>query len=129
MSFINVAIEEAVEKQALPEGSYDLVVTDVEPYHNDNSGKDSVRCSIGFVEHPEAKNIMHFIALPHESDDADKVNNKLLSLKKFLERFNVPFEGNGFNVEDIAGATARMFVAVEVDEEYGPQNNITYKKI
>lgn len=129
MSFITVAIGEAVEKEAMPEGPYNLVVTEAVPYKNDNSGKDSIKCSIGFADHPEAKNIMHFIALPHESDDAEKMNNKLLSLKKFLEKFNVPFEESGFNVEDINGATAYVFVDVENDPEYGNQNGITYKKV
>lgn len=129
MSFITVAIGEAKEKEAAPEGPYNLVITEAKPYHNDNSGKDSIECSIGFEEFPDYNNIKHFIALPHESDDAEKMNNKLLSLKKFLERFSIPFEDTGFALEDFGGATSRLFVEVEVSEEYGPQNNITYKKV
>ena len=128
MAFIEVAISEAVAKEAMPEGSYNLVITDAQPYHNDNSGKDSIQCSIGFEDHVEASNITHFIALPHESDDAEKRNNKLLGLRKFLEKFSVAFEETGFNVEDLNGARAFMFVKQEVDDEYGPQNEITYKK-
>jgi len=128
MAFIEVAIGEAVQKEAMPEGSYNLVVTEAKPYHNDNSGKDSIECSIGFEDHIEAANIKHFIALPHESDEAEKRNNKLLGLKKFLEKFGVPFEDTGLNIEDINGARARIFVEQETDEEYGPQNKITYKK-
>ena len=67
MAFIEVAISEAVAKEAMPEGSYNLVITDAQPYHNDNSGKDSIQCSIGFEDHVDASNITHFIALP---DDA-----------------------------------------------------------
>ena len=129
MSFIEVAIAEAREPTVQPEGAYDLVIEKADLYKKDGSDKTSVRCIIGFDEVPEAANIFHYQSLPGPSDDAEKVNNKLLMLKRFLTAFSIPFEGNGFAVEDCVGARGRFFVTQEPDLNNIPRNVLTFKKV
>ena len=127
MGFIEAAIAEAKEREAVPEGPYDVVIASAEMHRSDTSGKDSVRCILNIPEQPDAAGIFHYIALPHSDDDDEKRNMKLVMMKKFLELLHVPFEGNGFDTDDLIGAAGRVFLNVENDNNDIPRNNVTFK--
>ena len=129
MSFIEVAIADAKAPEVQPEGVYDLVIEKADMYKKDGSTKTSVRCIIGFDGVPGAASIFHYQSLPGPDDDSEKVNNKLLMLKRFLEAFYIPFEGNGFAVEDCVGARGRFFITQEPDQNNIPRNVLTFKKV
>jgi len=129
MSFIEITgMDEVQEPQLAPEGQYDLRITYAQDYVNDK-GTPLVRCSIAFDGHPEYANMNYWIVLPQEDLDQDANTKRILAVKRFLVLFNVPFE-NGFNVEDLLGATGTAFVAQsEADEDGNIYNELRVPKI
>lgn len=127
--FINMALSDAKEPTVAPEGEYELLIEKAEHYQSKHSGNYSVRCIIGFTEHPEFQNIFHYVSLPGSEDAADKVSIKLLMAKRFLTTFGIAHEEDGFNVEDFVGATGTMFVKAEVDNEDRESNSISLPKL
>ena len=103
MSFINVPLGDAKEKEVLAEGEYTVRAESAE-LDTEN------QCIV--VRHsvegePDAKAVFHRIWLPRESDDEEKVNNKLLFAKAYLELMGVGYDSNGFDEQDIVGQSAR----------------------
>lgn len=118
MSFINVSLGQAQEKEVLPEDKYDLIIESAE-FNNEKKPCVVVRCSVD--GHPEAQPVWHRIFLPDDGDDAQKVNNKLLMAKAFCEAFSIPYEDSGFNTEDFIGADGNVYL--EQDEYEGRVSN------
>lgn len=114
MPFIQMPIADAVEQDLVPEGEYDLQITDVEEKDSKN-GVPMLQCTIQVMNPPatvkEPAPIWHYITLPDSDDDAKKAAFKLRMLRRFLEVFSIPFEDNGFNSEDLNGAQGRCLVA------------------
>lgn len=129
MGFIEAAIQDAKEKEAVEEGVYEVVISAADMHKSEASGKDSVRCILEIPSNPDASGIFHYIALPHADDDSEKRNNKLVMMKKFLELMGVPFEGNGFDTDDLMGATANVYLGVELDNNDIPRNKVTFKSV
>ena len=121
MSFIDMALGEAVERHVVPEGEYDLVIEDAKWIEAKEAGKApriSVRLSVDGED--GAKSVFHNISLPGPSDDEEKINTKLLFTKAFLDLFKIPYEGGGFELEDFYGARASAHLA---QREYEGQVN------
>lgn len=128
MSFIEVPIADGVEKSAVPEGAYQVVIAKVDPYRSD-AGNDSIRCILEIEGQPEAAAVFHYLSLPNDTDESDKRNTKLVMMKQFLEIMGVPFEGNGFNTEDLLGASAKVYLNNQLDNNDVPRNGVTFKKV
>ena len=104
MSFIEITgMDEAQEPELAPEGQYDLRITHAEDYINDK-GTPLVRCSIAFDGKPEYQNMNYWVILP-KGEDQEQDQKRIINVKRFLTMFGVPFE-NGFEIEDLFGATA-----------------------
>ncbi len=117
MSFIEMPLEDAVEKEVMPEGEYDLRIEDAKLA---DSGE-GINVRLIIDGEPNAKSVFHYISLVKPGDDPDKRNNKLLFAKAFCKAFSIPTESGGFNLEDFYGATGRVFL---VQDEYeGALNN------
>jgi hypothetical protein len=102
MSFIDKALDDAVEKEVVPDGEYDLIIENAEVVRKNNKERISVRLKVD--GEPNAKTVFHNISLIDVEDDEEKANNKLLFGKAFIEAFNIPIErGIPFNeaVKDI----------------------------
>lgn len=131
MSFIKQAIADAKESEVAPEGTYDLRVHSAEEHVKQGADKaTSVKCVILFeTGDGNYMPINHYIPLvtgDEEDDDKSsaeqKVNNKLVMQKRFLELFNVSYQDDGFDPDDIAGATAE---GVGVIQDIQEKNNLT----
>lgn len=131
MGFINMDLGGAVEPKPVPGGTkYDLVITEQEPHHNDKSGKDSIKVTIGIVGHEDAPNIRQFLSLPHQTDTDTTRNFKLLMIKRFLSAFNIPYEDNGFNPEDLPGAKGFIELGLSTtDDGKYTQNELVLPKL
>lgn len=138
MTFIPVNFDEAVEPQAASGGRYQLQITACQVAKTGPNSKrpDSpqFRVTIGFPENPEFQNFSHFISLPHEDDEPGSVNFKVLLLKRFCALFNIPLEGNGIDVEQLAmemvGATANAEVGISEPNDNGDVfNNLKVPKL
>lgn len=121
MSFIDLPIadlDEIQEDKPVPEGEYSLVISDVkEKAAEDGSLKGlMVLCEIQGME--GASKVFHNISLPLPGDDADKINNKLKFIKRFVQLFKINVKGNQLNPQDFLGKTAKCMLT---QEEYNQQ--------
>lgn len=103
---IPLNLTEVQESRPVPNGRYDLVIASAEEGKSKDGTKDQIRVSLGIQGHETAPNVTHFISLPGAGDEPQKANFKLLMLKRFLHTFRVPFDADGFNVDDLPGASA-----------------------
>lgn len=107
MSFLEIDVSGVSEPKVVPEGSYDLIITD-NPEPKEKNGKFNLLCILSIEGHPEAANVMHNIALPHESDEDNTRNFKLLMLKRFCHHFGIDTDGGRINTESFSGARGSM---------------------
>ncbi len=119
MSFVELPLEGTMEEKSVPESVYDLRLETVKETTNEETGRLSFMCVLR-IENPPEDNpnpaaIFHYLWMPMEGDEQSTVQMSLLGLKRFLTLFNVPFEGNGFNPEDLPGSAAECLLA---EEEY-----------
>lgn len=132
MSFIQMTgIDQASEPQPMPEAEYRMMV--LGPGVLDEIGQNKTPAlvfKLGFIEHPEAQNVRLTIWMPKPDDDAQKRNFKTLMLRRFLEAFQIPYDANGFNPEDAAGAEATVLVKLgEPNEQNMQYNEIVLPKL
>ena len=125
MSFIQMdsSFSNVKEKQPVPKGTYDLLIENAVEHTSKESGKPSIKCTIAIEGHPEASKVTHYVPLPNDEDDAAKTANKMIMIKRFLVAFGIPFEDNGFNVEDFFGARGQAELQLTSPDE-DPNGNI-----
>ena len=118
--FIEQAIADAKEAVAVPEGEYDLRILSAETAlskaaaDRGQTSDNMIHCTIAIEsdEFPNAAPLHHYIMLV--TDPEDKWNNlHLVGQKRFLTVFGIPYEGNGFDIDDFANASGRCLVAVD----------------
>lgn len=123
--FIPISFDDVVEASVVANGMYDLRITECQltktGEKSKNPGSPMYRVSIGFEDLSlNAQNISHFIMIPCGGE-----YHKLqaLNLKRFLEAFNVPYDRNGLNLEQVAmemqGCTARLEVQLTEPDANG----------
>ena len=125
MSFITVNLDDMVEAKPVPEGKYNLQITQCKVAktgpNSKRPGSPQFAVSIGFTDEPAAPNISHYISLPHEEDETSAFQFKALLLKRFLVQFGIPYDSKGIDVDGLAmqmvGATASATVAQTSPDE------------
>ena len=114
MSLITLeGIEKIQEKLTAPEGSYDLLILgagDVE--ESKNTGRPMIKARIGFAGDATLQAFTHYLTFPMDGDDADKAENMLRGVKRFLTAFNVDIDG-GFESDDLINAEAKGIKVVQ----------------
>ena len=109
MSFLQVeGLGDDYEDEAVPEGSYNLRIVDTREGRNkaDTCDQLTVLISVDDDEFPNSKTIFHYLTFPGEADDDNVRRNKMRNVTRFLKLFDVPYEKNGINSEDMVGNTA-----------------------
>ena len=117
MTFIGMPLEDAQEKEPVPEGEYDCIIKSAEIVDSKAiRGQENIRVMIEVTDSdfPNTPMIFHYLAGLHPDDDDVKRNNKLLQTKAFLNLFNIPYSG-GFALEDMQNQEAKCHL---VQEEY-----------
>ena len=118
MSFLQVeGLGDDYEDEAVPEGSYNLRIVDTREGRNkaDTCDQLTVLISVDDDEFPNSKTIFHYLTFPGEADDDNVKRNKMRNVTRFLKLFDVPYEKDGINSEDMVGNTADC---VLTQEEY-----------
>ena len=115
MAFVETGInfDDIKEKQSLPKAEYDLLIESAEVKGGDGTGKLHVAVRLSAHGHPDAKAIFHNMYLPMAEDDGDKKENKMRFLKRFLERFKIPYVGAKFDTDTFVGRTAKCTLTQE----------------
>jgi len=116
---IPLNLNDIQESKPVPNGRYDLVIASADEGKNKEGTKDQIKVSLGIQGQDKAPNVTHFISLPSTGDDPQKSNFKMLLLKRFLFAFKIPFDSDGFNVDDFAGATASCDLTLSEPDDSG----------
>lgn len=119
---IPINLNEVQESKPVSAGRYDLTIASAEEWKS-QKGAPQIKVSIGINGHDEAPNVTHFISLPAEGDDPQKAQFKALFLKRFLSLFKIPFNGNGFSLDDFPGATATAELTLSEPDDSGSVYN------
>jgi hypothetical protein len=138
MSFIQMGEEfkNAHESPIAPEGEYDL-----------RCGEPTVDMEKGWVMVPlqfvneDYQPFVHFINLVNAERDAQRdqekghepgttSRGKSLFNKRFFHLFSIPYSEDGFDTDDIMGATARAGISQEERRDgKGPQNTLRVPRL
>lgn len=124
MPFISASLKDAHEDKPVPEGNYDLTIK-TRTLKKSRSGKDMILCIIGVDEHPDAAPIYHNIML---EGDPEWQHLRLRDLRRFLEVFNIPYDDNGFNDDDLEGAQGNCLVKLGTDDKENEVNQLALPK-
>lgn len=126
MGFIPVDVTGTSEPKAVPNGRYDLSISSAEEALSKEKKKPMVVVYINIEGHPEAPNIRHNVSLPTPEDEPKAKEFKMLLLKRFLTLFKIPYDANGFNVDDFVGARADHveLKLTDVDEKGNQYNEM-----
>src|SRR6185437_1130137 len=124
MPFINAAMNEAVEAEVVPEGEYHIRNHEAEmATSKKGSQMIKVLSVIESPDYPNAAPIMTYLALPGDDDEPKSAAFKLLQLRRFCECFEIPFEENGFDTDDIAGSEGDCLVKQETFQPLLPDGS------
>jgi hypothetical protein len=119
MPFINMPLGDAEPREVLDEGRYLVRCEDAEYVGSKtHPGQTNIRVRCSFPEHPNAKSVFHHIAGIGPEDDKEKINNKLLMARAFLDTFGVEYDDSGFELDAIPGCETEVNVK---QEEYEGQ--------
>jgi hypothetical protein len=126
MPFIKVALQDAKEPEAVPEGPYDLRIVKHEDGESKKSGNPmtTVFIKIEDAAHPTAALVRHWLVPPTHDTPADQRQMRLLDIRRFLTAFGVSMQGDGFDSDDLDGATAsQIMLTQETNDETGDVYN------
>jgi hypothetical protein len=127
-SFLNFAVEEAVEAELLAEGEYlmEIVSARVGTSKKEGSGQYlAVTMRPLGTGYTNPNLVNHILMLPDSKQEPSTNNNRLLGLKRFYEAFSVPRDNDGkVALEDLKSLQGKAIVVVQNNGEYGDQNSV-----
>jgi|TARA_Y100000310_G_scaffold345664_1_gene467914 hypothetical protein len=131
MPFIEVpGMGDDYEDEVVPEANYDLRITQATDGRNKADTSDQIQAIIAIensdVENPGA--IFHYLTFPNEDDDDNQRRGKMRNITRFLKVFDIPFEKNGVNSDDMAGSTGNCLVVLG-EYEGTPKNELRLPKV
>jgi hypothetical protein len=123
MGFVEVGgLGDDYEDKIVAEGEYELRINDAK----EQTSKDGALQYMCIIDIEAATSgdeipqntapIFHYLTMPKEDDSSDSRRTKMRFLTRFLKAFSIPFEADGFNVEDFSGTTATLLVE---QDKYG----------
>jgi hypothetical protein len=115
MSFIDLPmnIDEVKEDQPVPEGEYNLVISDVKEKNNEDGSLKSLLVICEIQGQEGAANVLHNISMPQPADDPEKISFKMKFIKRFVQLFKVKTDGGKLNLSAFPGCTAKCFLTQE----------------
>lgn len=125
MAFVNAQLDNSVkEPEAVPEGEYDLrIVKATRKESKKGNMMTEIFIRIEDDAYPNAALVRHYlIDVDKESPPAQQSMRKL-DTKRFLAAFGIRHEDNGYDDEDLAGATAHCMLVQEEDDRNGELQN------
>lgn len=120
MSFIDLPIndiDDIQEDQPVPEGEYQLVISDCKERTNESGELKGLLIICEIEGQTGAANVLHNMALPLPGDDPEKLNNKLKFIKRFVSLFNIPVRGGQLNPQDFLGKRAKAYLVQDTYQD------------
>jgi hypothetical protein len=130
LAFIKADLKDVKEAAAVPEGEYALRILKVEEGES-KKGNQMLTLTIK-IEDSGIKNpapMRHWIVLPDSSTPDDQVQMRNLELKRLLAAFGIKEDGEGFDTDDLTGATGRGFVAQEEGDDGSVYNRLRLPRL
>lgn len=128
MPFIEVeGLNESYEDQVVPEGEYELRVTAAQAKRNKADTRDMILavCAIEGSDVANPRSVFYNMNFPNKDDSADGRRLMMQAVTRFLKHFDIAFEANGINPEDMVGATASCLLKQEeIEGTDGEMRNI-----
>ena len=122
MPFIPINLNEVKEARPVPQGVYDLVITECEEAKSKNGFPQFV-ASIAIEGHDDAPNLRHYASIPSPDDEPGKMQGKMLFLQRFLAMFGIKVGAEGFDTAAVAqqlvGQRARGEVSLSEPDDSG----------
>ena len=114
MSFIDLGtdLDNVKEPETVPEGMYDLIVEGVTE-KEENGELKGISIRHGIEGHPDAATVFHYLSMPMDGDDEDKVNFKLRFIKNYFAAFGIPCKKGKFDVADFAGCAGKVKLVLD----------------
>lgn len=122
MAFIRVALSDAKEVSAVPEGEYDLRIVKTEDKKSKGEGGKAVRdmtvvtLRVEDPNYPNAQLLNHYITYPLASDPPETKALMLRNIARFIDCFGVPHDDNGFDSADLSGLTGHAYLGQRIPE-------------
>ncbi len=132
MAFIKSRLGDAVEPTTPPEGNYDLRIVTKEAGRNKAGTRDQVRCYIVIEGDDDYMGINHWLTIPSEEDwqeEPDKAKRMELANRRFLTMFGVQYTAEGFDDDDLPGATAHGLVKLDAGDDGTPYPRVVPPRI
>lgn len=130
MAFIRADLKDVKEAEAVPEGEYALRILKVDETES-KKGNPMLALMIKIEDAP-IKNpapLRHWIILPDANTPDDQVQMRSLELKRLLAAFGIRYDGEGFDTEDLVGATGKAFLTQEQGDDGGVYNRLRLPRI
>lgn len=132
MSFIRVRLDDSVkEPEVGPEGLYDLRIVKAEDGES-KRGNPMTTVTIR-IEGPgdcSQYNIFnHWIIYPTDDTPDGQVRMRTLEIKRFLSCFGIPFGPEGFDSEELVGATGRSLITQEEGDDGIVRNRLRLPRL
>lgn len=117
MPFIEQALGEARESQNVPEAMYPLRIEKVDRVKSERTGREGTRCTIVITQEvedvPNPRPIWYTAWDAMQGDDDSKVATMTLMNRRFFDMFEVAYQADGYDTDDLAGATCETLVLLE----------------
>lgn len=124
MSFLSVNVSDAIEPEAMPDGSeVQLRITDVNLEDADKNGNPYMMIYFSIEGEIGKKRIKKFYGLPNNNLDGDANNNRKLGLMRFFEAYGID-SSIEMDTEAWVGEIAWAILGLEDSPDYGEQNFI-----
>jgi hypothetical protein len=123
MPLVKAPLDDDFESQPVPEGNYDLRVISAKDKES-KAGNPMTEIMIGIEdgEHPNASPLFYYLNYPPK--DHEWYNLMWQANTRFLTIFSIPYDGDGFNTDDLEGATGNCFLELNVSEYEGNTSEV-----
>lgn len=129
MPFADLNITDAEEPEVVDPDEYEVKVTDAQ-LEESKKGDPMVHLTLDILNDKKGdpvghtRNIHEYMVFPNSEDDEDARNFKKLQIRRACEALGVPYDEQGFNVDDFFGQTAWAMLGKDESDEYGESNEI-----
>ncbi len=134
MAFVKVALD-AQEPSVAPDGEYDLRIVKCDEKKTGPNSKipgEPMLAVMIVIEEPGAEYlpIWHNLMIPTKNTAEDNVQRYKLGIQRFLSTFGIAGDADGFDTDDMVGATGRCNVVQTEDERNGePRNELRLPRL
>ncbi len=130
MPFIEVGgLGDDHEDTVVPEGEYDLRIVAATDKRNKKDTHDMTEVMIKpeDAEYPNPAPVFFYLIYPTKADDDEARHRMMQNITRFLKQFNIKYEKNGFNSEDLVGETAKGLLTQGMYEDQ-PKNEFKVRR-